>query len=203
MRVNRKQIPKGYTHEQVWGIPIRIWHWLLVVSVISGWLLGEFRTFSIMQWHFYAGYCTGGLLFIRILFGIWGPYPVRFSALISGPQAMIDYVGTLFERHPSGSVGHSPIGGFATLVILICLAWQFTTGLMSVDDGLFFEGPLATWVSSEANRTATRFHHYGAKAILVLFLMHIGIMLFYKFWKHENLALAMITGRKLVKKIRP
>ncbi len=197
--MNRKDMPRGYVHEQVWGMPVRIWHWLLAFSVMSGWLLGEFRSFSIMQWHFYAGYCTGGLLAIRIILGIWGPYPVRFSALISGPRAIFDYLGTLFERHPSGRAGHSPMGGLATIAILLCLAWQFTTGLMSVDDGLFFEGPLAAWVSSEANRTATRFHNYGAKVILVLFVMHIGILLFYRFWKYEDLVSAMITGKKLVK----
>ncbi len=193
-------VPEGYTHEHVWGILIRAWHWLLALSVISGWLLGEFRTFSVMQWHFYAGYCTGGLLLIRVILGFMGPYPVRFSALVSGPRTMIGYLGDLFERRPSGCFGHSPMGGWATIAILLCLAWQFTTGLMSVDDGLFFEGPLATWVSSETNRMATRFHNYGAKAVLVLFVMHISILFFYRVWKRENLVIAMITGKKLVKR---
>ncbi|MYB35110.1 MAG: cytochrome B [Gammaproteobacteria bacterium] len=195
-----KVVPEGYAHEHVWGMPIRIWHWSLAFSVISGWLLGEFRTFSIMQWHLYAGYCTGGLLLVRVILGFAGP--VRFSVLVSGPRAVIAYLGILFERRPSGSCGHSPMGGWATIAILLCLAWQFTTGLMSVDDGLFFEGPLAAWVSSDTNRMATRFHHYGAKAILVLFVMHVSIMLFYRIWKRENLVIAMITGKKLVKRNR-
>ncbi len=198
--MNMKAIPEGYAYEHVWGVPIRVWHWLLAFSVISGWILGEFRTFSVMQWHFYAGYCTGVLILVRVVLGFTGPYPVRFYALVSGPRTMAGYLGTLLERRPSGSFGHSPMGGWATIAILLCLAWQFTTGLMSVDDGLFFEGPLAAWVSSETNRTATRFHNYGAKAILILFVMHIGIMLFYRIWKRENLVTAMIAGKKLVKK---
>lgn len=192
----------GYVHRYVWDVPIRIWHWLLALSVISGWLLGEFRTFSIMQWHFYAGYCTGALLLVRILIGFAGSGPVRFSALLPGIPALLGYIRTLFRREPSGVHGHSPMGGLATIAILLCLLWQFTTGLMAEDDGLFFEGPLASSVSASTTRTATRFHHYGAKAILVLFALHIGIMVFYRFWKGENLVIAMIIGRKLVKRDR-
>ena len=193
------KMPQDYSYQYVWDAPIRIWHGLLIVSVIAGWLLGEFRTFSIMQWHFYAGYCTGGLLLVRIIMGFSGPRTVHFSALVSGPRTTIDYMKSLFQTQPSGSFGHSPMGGLATIAILLCLAWQVTTGLVSVDNDLFFEGPLADWVSSSTNRIATRFHHYGAQAVLVLFVMHVSIMLFYKFWKNENLVIAMITGKKLVK----
>lgn len=198
--MNLQEMPQGYTQQHVWGAPLRVWHWLLAVSVVSGWLIGEFRTFSIMQWHFYAGYCTGALLLVRVVMGFTGPRSVRFSALWPVPKTLFNDVKTMFHRRPSGNHGHSPLGGLATIAILLCLIWQVATGLMSIDDALFFEGPLASWVSSSTNRMATRFHHYGATAILVLFVMHISIMLFYKFWKHENLVIAMISGKKLVKK---
>ena len=58
-----------YENRQVWDAVTRLWHWLLAVTVISGWLLGYYRNFSIMQWHMYAGYTVGGLLVFRIVWG--------------------------------------------------------------------------------------------------------------------------------------
>ena len=66
-----------YQTMPVWDAVTRVWHWLLALTVISGWLLGEFRTFNLIQWHFYAGFCTGGLLLFRIFWGMTGPPPVR------------------------------------------------------------------------------------------------------------------------------
>lgn len=188
-----------YAREPVWDGITRIWHGLLAAAVIAGWILGEFRTFSIMQWHFYTGYCIAGLLVFRIFRGFRGPEPIRFTALVPGPSALVDYLKTLPDRRPSGVRGHAPLGALASLFFLLLLVFQVSTGLFAEDDDLFFEGPLADWVSSDGNRQASSLHRLGAKAVLVMFLLHIGAMLFYWIWKKENLVTAMISGNKLVK----
>ena len=91
------------------------------------------------------------------------------------------------------------MGGIASMAFLILLVVQVTTGLFSVEDDLFFEGPLAWLVPSAYSENPTHAHHIGARAILVMFILHIGAMLFYGFWKKENLVTAMIKGKKLVK----
>ncbi len=189
----------NHAREPVWDGITRAWHGLLAVTVIVGWILGEFRTFSIMQWHFYAGYCIAGLLGFRIFWGFQGPGPVRLTALVPGPEAFIDYLKTLPDRKPSGIRGHSPLGALASLVFLALLIFQVSTGLFSEDDDLFHEGPLADWISSDGNRRASWLHRLGAKAVLAMFLLHISAMLFYAVWKKENLVIAMISGTKLVR----
>ena len=190
-----------YHTESVWNPAIRIWHWLLALSVISGWLIGEFRTFSIMQWHFYAGYCTGTLLLVRIYWGFFGKPSSRFSTLIPTPISVVTYLKELFQKQPSGVAGHSPLGSIAVIVMLGLLIFQVCTGLISEDDDLFFEGPLASWVSSDTTGKATSLHRRSAKLLLIMFGLHVGIMLFYFLWKKENLVKAMITGKKLVRSI--
>jgi len=53
---------EGHRREAVRDPVTRLWHWVLAASVITGRLLGEFRTCSIMQGHIYCGYLTGALL---------------------------------------------------------------------------------------------------------------------------------------------
>ena len=184
----------------VWGRTVRIWHWLLATSVITGWLLGEFRTFSIMQWHFYAGYCTIGLLVFRVGLGVLGPDPVRFTTLLRSITSIGPYLKSVFRREPSGVAGHAPLGALASLVFLAVLIVQVTTGVFSEDDGLFYEGPLADQVSGETVRTFTSLHNTFAKVVLAMFALHIAAMLFYGLWRKENLVKPMLTGIKLVRK---
>ncbi len=183
----------------VWDGVTRTWHWLLALAVISGWLLGEFRTFNLVQWHFYAGYCTGGLLLFRILWGMVGPPPVRFAALVPRPRPLIAYLRALFRREPSGVAGHSPLGGLSVLVMLTLLVVQVCTGLFAEDDSLFHEGPLSDTISSATVRKVTSIHHQNSRLLLFMFGLHISVMVFYHVWKKENLVQAMLSGRKLVR----
>ncbi len=189
-----------YEYQRVWDSTTRIWHWLLAISVISGWLLGEFRSFSVMQWHFYCGYLTGVLLLFRLVWGTVGPKRVRLSQLIDRPSAIWRYTKTLIHREPSGIAGHSPLGSVATIIILLLLMFQVISGSMSEDDGLFYEGPMAQYVSSEITLEATAFHSRLSDVILFVLVLHLGVMVYYYVWKKENLALSMVTGKKKVKR---
>jgi len=170
----------------------------LALSVISGWLLGEFRTFSIMQWHIYAGYSTGVLLLFRLFRGVKGPENIRFTTLIPRPGDVVLYLQGIVRREPSGIAGHSPIGALASLVFLGLLVIQVGSGLFSEDDDLYHEGPLADSVSSAFVSKAADIHHLNSSLLLTMFGLHVLVMLIYYFWKKENLVGAMINGRKLV-----
>ena len=43
-------------------------------------------------------------------------------------------------------------------------------------------------------------HHTGATLILILVVLHVGVILFYRFWKREDLVRPMITGWKMVRR---
>ena len=190
---------EGYHREPVWDPVTRLWHWLLAASVIVGWSFGEFRNFSIMQWHIYLGYFTGALLLFRFAWGWAGPAPVRhrtlFASLRDGPA----YLRRAGARQPSGVPGHNPVGALSVIAMVLALTTQVVTGLFSEDDALFYAGPLASEVSSDTVTAMTSYHNLFAKVVLALVALHVAAILFYLVWKRENLVAPMLHGRKWVK----
>ena len=190
---------EGYRRETVWDPVTRLWHWALAASVIAGWSLGEFRTFSIMQWHIYLGYLTGCLLLVRYVWGFAGPAPVRHRTLFASLRGLPAYLRQVGRRRPSGMPGHNPLGSLAVIAMMLALTAQVLTGLFSEDDGLFFSGPLASAVSSDTVGMMTGYHNLFAKVVLALVALHVAAILFYLVWKRENLIAPMLHGRKWVK----
>src|SRR5262245_51568136 len=45
----------------VWDLPLRVFHWLLVLSLGALWATGE-AGFDWLEYHMYIGYFTGGLI---------------------------------------------------------------------------------------------------------------------------------------------
>ena len=190
---------EGYRREAVWDPVTRLWHWVLVASVITGWSLGEFRTFSIMQWHIYCGYLTGVLLLFRYAWGWAGPVPVRHRTLFASLRGIPAYLRRVGARRPSGVPGHNPVGALSVIAMVLALTAQVVTGLFSEDDALFYSGPLASEVSSDTVVMMTGYHNLFAKVVLVLVVLHVAAILFYLVWKRENLVAPMWHGRKWVK----
>ena len=184
---------------RVWDIPTRLFHWLLVICVATAWYLGDNRDFDTIGWHFYFGYAVGGLVVFRLLWGIVGPAPTRISALFHGPLSVLNYAKTVFNSRPSGTAGHNPLGSLSVIALLLSLSVQVVTGLFAYDDGLFSGGPLSDYVSQATILEMNTIHELNANILLFLVIMHVFAALFYLVWKRENLIIAMITGRKLVK----
>ena len=189
----------GYRRETVWDPVTRAWHWLLAASVITGWILGEFRTFSLMQWHIYFGYLTGALLLFRYAWGWTGPPPVRHRTLVASLRDVPAYARRIGRRRPSGVAGHNPIGALSVIAMVLALTAQVVTGLFSEDDALFFSGPLASEVPSDVVHMMTGYHNLFAKAVLALVALHVAAICFYLLWKREDLVTPMLNGRKWVR----
>ena len=62
--------------------------------------------------------------------------------------------------------------------------------------GLGNIGPLAGMVSPGWNRWALGMHHTLGGVLLALIVLHVAAILFYRFWKREDLVRPMITGRR-------
>lgn len=184
---------------KIWDPLLRGFHWLLAASVITTWLLGKFGPAK-MTLHFWLGYLILGLLAFRLVWGFVGPETARFSHFVRGPGAIARYVGGMFRREPSYSHGHNPLGALSVIALLAMLAAQATTGLFIDPDDYINVGPLADTVSSATRKSMASWHHFLAPLILILVLLHVGVILFYRFWKGEDLIRPMITGWKMVRR---
>ncbi|SMR81774.1 Cytochrome b [Aliiroseovarius halocynthiae] len=187
---------------RLWDLPLRLFHWALVVCVITGFLLGKFGP-NVMTLHFYAGYCVAGLLVFRIFWGFAGSRPARFGHFLFGPKKTLGYVADMFKRNPSYWPGHNPIGALSVFALLGVLLAQVGTGLFIDADDFINTGPFASWVSYETAREAASLHYRLSYALLALVVLHLGAILFYRFWKRENLVKPMVTGWKEVRKDHP
>lgn len=156
-------------------------------------------TFDTIDWHFYLGYTTLGLLLFRIIWGFVGPTPIRFRAYIHTPQKTWQYLKNIGSRSPSGSLGHNPMGSLSVIALLSSITLQAVTGLFIESDDYFESGPLAGFVSETIIKELTGWHHLNAKILLFLVGLHLFAILFYLLWKKENLIKPMISGWKWVK----
>ena len=190
---------QGLTQEKIWGPVTRLWHWVLVLSVGVGWSFGKFMSFDTIQWHFYLGYLTLGLMVFRLLWGFIGPAPVRYRALLPSPGKLSSYLRHVGQRKPSGTAGHNPLGSLSVVLMLLAITTQALTGLFIESDDFFESGPLADYVTEAMVSRLTGWHRLNADFILILVVLHVSAILFYLIWKRENLITAMITGWKWVK----
>ncbi|MDF3853277.1 cytochrome b/b6 domain-containing protein [Paracoccus sp. P2] len=190
---------KGPVREvRLWDPLLRGFHWLLAFFVIAAWCLGQFGPAK-MTLHFWCGYVVAGLLVFRLVWGFVGPAPARFSHFIRGPGAIAGYMRGLLLREPSYWPGHNPLGALSVLAMLAVLAAQVSSGLISDPDDYINVGPLASYVSGTTRSKAVGWHNLGANLVLVLVLLHVAVILFYRYWKREDLVRPMITGRKQVR----
>jgi cytochrome b len=179
----------------VWDLPLRLFHWLLVLSLIGSYVTAQLafegQPAPWAYYHFYLGYWTIGLLIFRLIWGFIGPRHARFTSFLATPVAMWRY---LRGKAPY-SVGHNPAGGFMVIVMLALVAVQATTGLFAWDT-ILWAGPYRPSVSSDMVDRLTSLHKLNFNLILAAIVLHLGAIAFYALVKKQNLVLPMLTGHK-------
>lgn len=180
---------------RVWDLPTRIFHWALVVCVIGLVITGKIGGGTI-DWHARLGYAVLTLLLFRVVWGFVGGRWSRFASFIYSPRSVIQYLKG--RAHPDHLVGHNPLGAGSVFAMLLLLAAQISSGLIS-DDEISFTGPLNKWVSSSNGLLATWYHkEVGQFLLLGLVALHVAAIIFYLRKKRENLIHPMVVGDKTV-----
>lgn len=178
----------------VWDRPTRLFHWLLVGLIIFSWWSAENHH---LEWHKYSGYTILGLLLFRMYWGVFGSSTARFKSFVKPWRDFSNYASNLFQRPPSPSYGHNPMGGWSVIAMLAALSCQTITGLFSVDvDGLN-SGPLSYLVSFDIGRLLAQVHELSFNILLVLVGLHILTIFLYEFVRGERLIMPMLNGRKM------
>ncbi|MGB2162718.1 MAG: cytochrome b/b6 domain-containing protein [Candidatus Puniceispirillaceae bacterium] len=177
---------------RVWDLPLRIFHWALVIAVIGA--VGSAKA-DVMWLHERFGLTVMGLVAFRIFWGFLGGYYARFSQFLTPPRTAFAGILQLLKPPSQPSVGHSAAAGYAVVGLLGVAAYQALTGSVSNDDVLF-DGPLAHLVPGWSN-IASDLHDAGEPLLFFMVALHIGAILIYKFVKKQNLTMTMLHGRAL------
>lgn len=173
----------------IWDLPLRVFHWGLLVSVAGSMASGINGD---MFWHEKLGLNVLGLLVFRIIWGFVGSHHARFHNFIRAPKAVIAYIKSIGAGDRTHQPGHSPTGGYATMVILGVMLVMSVTGAMSRDD-IFYDGPLVPYVGGFAD-DATTLHRLGEKFVFLTIALHLLALLFYRFMLKIKLVPAMVNG---------
>jgi len=184
----------GETQVKVWDVPVRLFHWLLVLLFAFMFFSGKSGS-EWLEWHVRAGYAIFALLIFRILWGFVGSTHARFGSFLTGPKGCLECLQHLLKHSPSPYAGHNPLGGWMVVALLLSLSFQVSTGLFANDD-LLFEGPLANLVSKATSDRLSHWHVWNFNLLLALGATHILAVLYHWLVMKENLIGAMFTGVK-------
>ncbi len=200
----------------VWDPLVRIGHWTLVIAFFTAYLSGD-DLFSIHKW---AGYVVAGYVLVRIVWGLIGTRHARFTDFVRGPGAVFGYLRGLFTGKVKDYAGHNPAGGAMVVALLFSLLVTTSAGmaLYAVEDnagplaGIVTEDTFAPLASAFGEEGEHRDHgESGAEELLegvhktfvyitlALIGLHLAGVVASSLAHKENLARAMVTGRKSVR----
>lgn len=191
----KTQIKPGTKKIRVWDLPVRIFHWTLVLMFCISWITAKLGG-NAMEYHMWSGYVILWLVLFRVLWGLMGSETARFSQFLHGPVSVLSYVRTLFKAEHKQSIGHSPLGGWSVITLLLLLATQTISGLFANDD-IANEGPLYHLVRKATSNLLSVVHQYSFNVLLGLVTLHVAAIIFYRVKYRDNLLVAMLTGDKL------
>ncbi|MFM9969595.1 MAG: cytochrome b/b6 domain-containing protein [Burkholderiales bacterium] len=165
---------------KVWDPLVRLCHWSLVITVTLAWLTHE----GWGAWHEWIGYASLAVVAVRLPWGFLGPVHARFLVFVKPPAETMAYAKRVATGNEERHLGHNPLGGWMivallTNVLLVGLSgWLFTTDR--------YWG--VEWVEI--------LHEGLAISLLVLIALHLAGVIFTSMRHRENLAAAMVHGRK-------
>ncbi|MCE4553997.1 cytochrome b/b6 domain-containing protein [Roseateles cellulosilyticus] len=172
----------------VWDLPLRVFHWALVVLVSAAIATG-LAGGPWMAWHGRAGQAIAGLLVFRLTWGLWGTRYARFRQFLPTPSRVWAYLQGRWQGH-----GHNPLGALSVLAVLVLLLLQVGTGLFGNDE-ISFTGPWSGWVDEDTSLRLTGWHKFAAKALYAWLGLHVLAIAVYGLWLRRPLLQAMVTGR--------
>ena len=191
---SRADRPAASDSRLIWDLPLRLFHWLLVIAVAGAWITPKLGP-AAWRWHLWFGYAALVLVMFRIAWGFAGPKHARFAGFLRGPATVAAYVRGLFGAHEVRYAGHNPLGALMVMAFLLLLLAQGVAGLFANDE-VMSTGPLYGYVDDATSDELSRLHRRLTDVLWIAVAVHLAAILLYGWLKRDDLTVPMITGRK-------
>jgi cytochrome b len=165
----------------VWDLPVRVFHWLLVLSFAGAWMTAESEAQQMI--HYAFGYTACALVLCRILWGLIGTRYARFTQFIKGPSKTTHHIKSLLNRQQDHQLGHNPAGAWAMVLLMVLILVLGITGYWIVKDLL--------------SERVGEVHEIIASMAMAVVTVHIAAAILMSFLQNENLIKSMVTGKKM------
>ena len=186
---------------RVWDLPVRIFHWTLVLAVAAAFVTNKLGV-KFFKYHVWAGYAVIVLVGFRLIWGFVGTRHALFRNFVRAPSETLAYARDLRAGKEKPYAGHNPLGALMVLALLGALGLQAIFGLFGNDE-IFNAGPFAGAVSKTLSLTLTSIHRQLFYWLAGGVALHVLAVAAHKIFRNENLARAMITGRKPAEVVPP
>lgn len=186
--------PGEEAHVLAWDLPTRLAKWTLAVLVGLAFASKYYGDYGLV-WHMWNGLAILTVIVFRLFWGVIGGSTARFSRFLASPGAALGYAAQLVRGRSPRFLGHNPLGGWMVAALLLVVAAQAMTGLLTTDD-IIVDGPMVRAASETWVARASALHQDIYWWLLALIGLHILANLAYSLFGKDNLILAMLTGRK-------
>jgi cytochrome b len=166
--------------ERVWDPLVRLSHWTIALAVILNGLVLDDESAA----HVWLGYAAGGVLALRLLWGVIGTAPARFSAFPPDPAAALAHARDVLAGRARPHLSHNPVGALMVYALWACLAVTVVSGVM-MESAAFWDSEIVEEV-----------HEVAANGLLLLAALHVAGVALETRLSGVDLARAMIDGVK-------
>ena len=164
----------------VWSVAQRLLHWTLAAAVATAWAASE-RSAAL---HEAAGWVALAAAALRLLWGVGGGGPARFSRFVRGPRATWRYLRDVLRRREPRHLDHNPLGAWMVVALLAAVVAVGATGWLFTTDRWWGDARVAA------------LHEGLAWTLAGLAALHVAGVAFTSLRHRENLPWAMLTGIK-------
>jgi len=181
----------------VWDPLVRLFHWTLVITCITAYVTQEEN----YELHLQSGYLIIGLICFRIIWGFIGSDHARFSDFVYRPATILKYLKERRNSQARRYLGHNPAGGIMVIFMLLVLLTITLSGI-ALDAAENRAGPLSGSQLFLYTDIINVVHNISTHIATVMVMLHILGVIFSGKAHNENLAVAMITGKKRGESVR-
>ncbi len=176
---------------KAWDPLIRVFHWSLILFFLIAFITED----DWMALHVQAGYAVSFLIGFRLLWGVIGTRNARFYSFVKSPRVVLSHLKGMLLLKQSHYLGHNPVAAVMVIMLLLSISLVVFSGLVVIaSEG---QGPLAgTLFSTWRGEWMEEVHEFFANFTILLVFAHVSGVVFSSLLEGENLAKAMVTGRK-------
>jgi len=181
---------------KVWDPLVRLGHWSLVVAFLVCYFTQEQE----YELHLTSGYVVLSIILIRILWGFVGTRYARFSNFVYSPTKILRYLKGFIQNHSPAYTGHNPAGGLMIILLFLGNLVIAISGI-ALDAAENRAGPLGDTHAFMYLSYIENTHVWATNVTVGLIILHILGVATAGFIHRENLARAMITGKKRLRSL--
>ncbi len=170
----------------IWDLNIRIFHLMLIITIIISIISGKFSYFYI---HEISGITLFFLILFRIYWGFFGGYYSKFKNFNLNKNSLFNYSKNKEKKY----FGHNPLGSLSIFSIFVLILLTLISGMFSSND-IFYDGPFVK-LAPQLVGIFSNIHDILHYFLYLLIILHLSAVSYYQFFLKEKIINQMIDGK--------